>query len=108
MWYLGRKVSGSACHCSGCLRPGCIQNNDFCLYVQGLLLLKEQRVVDTKPRSCLSACCVNGISSSHNNIRPLGNKSVHLDPQLDRITAAEKEKAITEKFNIDMDRLLVN
>ena len=108
MWYLGRKVSGSPCRCSGCLRPRCIQSNDLHLYVQGLLLLKEQRVVDTKLRFCLSARCVNGISSSYNNIRSLGNKSVLLDPQPERITAAEKEKVIAEKFNTDMDRLIVN
>ena len=108
MWYLGRKVSGSPCRCSGCLRPRFIQNNDFHLYVQGLFLLKEQRVVDTKLRFCLSARCVNGISSFYNNIRPLGNKSVLLDPQLERITAAEKEKVIDEEFNLDMDRLIAN
>ena len=72
------------------------------------VLLKEQGVVDTKLRFCLSARCVKGISSSYNNIRPLGDKSVLLDPQLERITAAEKEKVIAEKFNIDMDKLTVN
>ena len=101
MWYLGRKVSRSPCRCSGYLRPCCIQNND-------LLLLKEQRVVDAKLRFCLSACFVNGISSFYNNIRPLGNKSVLLDPHLQRITAPEKEKVIVEKCNIDMDRHIVN
>ena len=70
MWYLGRKASGSLCLCSGCLHPRCIQNNDLQLYVQGLLLLKERRVVDTKLRFCLPARCVNGISSLYNN-RPL-------------------------------------
>ena len=39
MWYLGRKVPGSPCRCSGCLHPWCIQNNDLHLYVQGLRLL---------------------------------------------------------------------
>ena len=102
MWYLGRKVSGSPCRCSGCLRPRCIQNNDLYLYVQGLLLLKEQCIVNTKLRFCLSARCANGISSSYNNVRPQGNKSVLLDPQLERTTATEKEKVIAEKFNIDM------
>ena len=38
MWYLGRKVSESACRCSGCLHRWCIQNNDLHLYVQGLRL----------------------------------------------------------------------
>ena len=108
MWYLGRKVSGSPCLFSGCLHPRCIQNNDLHFYVRGLLLLKEQRVVDTKLRFRLSARCVNGLSSSHNNIRPLGNKSVLLDPQLERIIAAWKEKVVGEKFNIDIDRLIVN
>ena len=88
--HLCRKVSGSPCCCSGCFHPRCIQNNDLHLNVQSLFLLKEQRVVDTKLRFCLSARCVNGISSSYNNIRPLGNKSVLLNPQLERITAAEK------------------
>ena len=106
MWYLRRTVSGSPCRCSRCLRPRCIQNNDLHLYVQGLLL-KEQRVVDTKLRFCLSACSVNNISRSY-NIRPRGNKSVFPDPQLERITAAEKEEVIAEKFNIDIDRLIVN
>ena len=92
MWYLGRKVSGSPCRCSQCLLPRCNQNDDLHLHVQGLLLLKEQRVVNTKYRFCLSTRCVNSISSSYNNMRPLGNKSVLPDPQLDRITAAEKEK----------------
>ena len=41
-------------------------------------------------------------------MRPLGNKSVLLDPKLERITAAEKGKVIAEKFNIDIDRLVVN
>ena len=57
---------------------------------------------------CLSARSVNGILSLFNNTRPLGNKSVLLDPQLKIITAAEKEKVTAEKFNIDMDRLIVN
>ena len=98
MWYLGRKVSGSPCCRSRCLRPRCIQNVDLHLYVQGLLLLKEQRVVDTKHIFCLSACYVNSISSSYNSIRPPGNKSVFPDPQL-RITAAEKEKVTKEILN---------
>ena len=92
----------------GYLRPRWIQNKDLHLHVQGLLLLKEQRVVDTKLRFCLPARSVNGISSSYNNIRPLGNGSVLLDPQRKIITAAEKEKIIAEKFNIDMDRLIAN
>ena len=73
------------------------------LYVQDLLLLKQKRVVDTKLRFCLSAGSVNVISSSYNNIRPLGNKLVFLDAQLEIITAAEKENVIiAEKFNIDL------
>ena len=76
--------------------------------VKDLLLLKQQSVVDTKLSFCLSAGSVNVISSSYNNIRPLGNKSALLDPQLEIITAAEKEKVIAEKCNIDMDSLTVN
>ena len=57
---------------------------------------------------CLSARSVNGILSLCNNIRPVGNKSVRLDPQLEIITAAEKEEVIAKKSNIDMDRLIVN
>ena len=57
---------------------------------------------------CLSALSVNGILSLCNNIRPAGNKSVRLDPQLEIITAAEKEEVIAKKSNIDMDRLIVN
>ena len=108
MWYLGSKVSGSPCLCSGCLHPRYIQNNDLHMCVKDLLLLKQQSVVDTKLSFCLSAGSVNVISSSYNNIRPLGNKSVLLDPQLEIITAAEKEKVIAEKCNIDMDSLTVN
>ena len=37
----------------------------------------------------------------------MGNESVLLDPQRKIITAAEKEKIIAERFNIDMDRLIV-
>ena len=92
IWYLDRKVSGSSCHCSGCLPTRFIQNNDLHLYVQDLLRLKEQRVVDTKLRFCLSACCGNGIPSLYKNIRPLDNKSVLLEPQIESITAVEKEK----------------
>ena len=88
--------------------PRCIQNNDLHLYVYGLLLLKEQRLVDTKFKICLSVRCAKGISSSYNKIRSLGNESVLLDPQLERITAAEKEKVTAEKFSIDIDRLIVN
>ena len=101
-------MSRSPCRCSGCLHPWCIQNNDQHLHVQGPLLLKEQRVVDTKLRFCLFPRTVNGISRLYNNIRPLGNKSVLLDPQLEIITAAEKEKVAAEKFNMDMDRLFIN
>ena len=50
MGYFGRKVSGSPCLCSRCFQTRCIQNNDLHFYVQGLLLVKEQRVVDTKFR----------------------------------------------------------
>ena len=108
MWYLNRNVSESPSRYSGWPHARCIQNNDLHLYVQGLLLLKEQLVVDTKLRFCLSACSVNGISSLYNNIRPLGKKSVLLDPQLEIITAAENEKVIAQKFRIDMDRRIVN
>ena len=101
-------MSGSRCLCSGCFHPRCIQNNDLHLCVQDLLLVNEQRFVDAKLRLCLSAGSVNVISSSYNNSRPLGNKSVLLDPQLEIITAAEKEKVIAEKCNIDMDSLTVN
>ena len=80
----------------------CIQNNDLHLYVQGFLLLKEQRVVDTKLRFSLSARRMNNILSSHSNTRPLGNKSV------EKITATEKEEGITKTFNIGMDKLIVN
>ena len=55
--YLGRNVSESPYRYSG---PWRIQNNDFHLYVQSLLLLKEQRVRDTKLRFCLSTFYVNG------------------------------------------------
>ena len=95
-------MSASPYLCSGCLHLQRIQNNDLYLYVQDLLLLKQKSVVDTKLRFCLSAGSVNVISRSYNNIRPLGNKSVFLDQQLEIITAAEKENVIiAEKFNID-------
>ena len=94
-------MSASPYLCSGCLHLQCIQNNDLYLYVQDLLLLKQKRVVDTKLRFCLSVGSVNVISRSYNN-RPLGNKSVFLDPQLEIITASEKENVIiAEKFNKD-------
>ena len=98
MWYLGRKVSGSSCLCSGCFHPWCIQNNDLHLCVKDLLLLNEQRAVDAKLRFCLSTGSVNVISSSYNNIRPLGNKSVLLDPQLEIITAEGKGKSYSRKI----------
>ena len=100
-WYLRRKVSGSPCDCSGCLRPRCIQNNDLDLYVQGLLLLKEQLVVDTKLRFCLSARCVNGISSSYNNIRSLSNKSVLLTDNLRQLFILFIYLFIYSFFNVD-------
>ena len=101
-------MSGSPFLCSGCLHPRSIQNTNLHMCVKDLLLFKQQSVGDTKLSFCLSAGSVNVISSSYNNIRPLGNKSVLLDPQLEIITAAEKEKVIAEKFNIDMDSLIVN
>ena len=56
----------------------------------------------------MPARCVIGISSLYNNIRPLGNKSVLINPQFEIKTAAEKEKVKAEKFNINIDRLIVN
>ena len=55
---LGKKVSGSPCRCSGCLRPWCIQNKSLPLYVQGLFLLKEHRILDAKTQNLLicSSC----------------------------------------------------
>ena len=47
---------------------------------------------------CLSARSVNGILSLCNNIRPVGNKLVRLDPQLEIITAAEKEEVIAKNL----------
>ena len=91
-------MSGSSCLCSGCFHPWCIQNNDLHLCVKDLLLLNEQRAVDAKLRFCLSTGSVNVISSSYNNIRPLGNKSVLLDPQLEIITAEGKGKSYSRKI----------
>ena len=91
-WYLGRKPTGTPSRCSGCLRPRIVQSNDLHFYVQGLLFLtKEQKVVDTKLRFCLSERCTNGITSSNNNIKPLLNSEVLIDLRLNAISTREKE-----------------
>ena len=53
-----------------------------------------------------SAESLTPLRENPDNLRPLGNKSVLLDSQLE--IAVEKEKVIAENFDIDMDRLIVN
>ena len=100
-WYLKRKLTVTPCRCSGCLRPRIVQSNDLHFYVQGLLFLpKEQKVVDTKLRFCLSAQCTNGITSSNSNIKPLLNQDVLIDPRLNAISTREKESVVRQRVNM--------
>ena len=106
-WYLGRKPKGTPCRCSGCLNSRIVQSNDLHFYVQGLLFLpKEQKVVDTKLRFCLSARCTNGITSANNNIKPLLNQEVLIHPRLNAISAREKGSILRQIVNIAWSILL--
>ena len=106
-WYLGRKPKGTPCWCSGCLNSRIVQSNDLHFYVQGLLFLpKEQKVVDTKLRFCLSARCTNGITSANNNIKPLLNQEVLIHSRLNAISAREKESIVRQGVNITWSILL--
>ena len=107
-WYLERKPTRTPCQCSGCLRPRIVQSNDLHFFVQELLFLpKEQRVVDTKLRFCLSARFTNGITSSNNNIKPLLNQEVLIDPRLNAISAREKESAVRQGVSINLENLAI-
>ena len=108
IWYLNRKLIGTLCQCSGSLRPRIVQSNDLHFYVQGLLFLpKEQKVVDTKLRFCLSARCTNGITSSNSNIKPLLNQEVLIDPRLNAIPTREKESIVRQGVNINLENLTI-
>ena len=102
-WHLGHKPTGPPCHCSGCLPPRIVQSNDLHFYVQGhLSFSKEQEVVDTKLRFCLSARCNNGITSSNNSIKPLHNQEVLIDLPLNAISTREKESIVRQGVNINL------
>ena len=109
IWVLARKGAGSPCRCSGCLKPRIIQIGDLHLSIQGLLLLKrEQKVVETTLRFCLSAACANNITSSYNNIKPLKNQAITIAPNLESVTRDELNKLVLENFNINRGALIVN
>ena len=82
----GCKPVGTPRRCSGSLRPRIIQSSELHFYMQGLLFLsKEEKVVGTKLHFCLATRCTIGIASSNNNITPLLNQEVLVDPRLNAI-----------------------
>ena len=102
IWYLSVKKSGAPSRCSSCMVPKQIKIGDLHLYVKGLLYLeKDDRVVETKLRSCLKRKCVANINSSYNNIRPLNlDCAVKKDPLLGKISKEEVANIELEGFKI--------
>ena len=90
-WYLSRKRTTKPARCSGCLKPRTIVTGYLHLYVDGLLYLeKDDRVVETKLRFCISSSCVRDIKSSLNNIRSIESDTViQIDSALNGVTQAE-------------------
>ena len=90
-WYLSRKRAIKPARCSGCLKPRTIVTGYLHLYVHGLRYLeKDDRVVETKLRFCISSSCVRDIKSSLNNIRSIeADTAIGIDPALNGITQVE-------------------
>ena len=106
--YLGRKPTGTPYRCSDCLCPHIVQSKGLHFYVQTLLFLpNEQKVVDTELRFCLTAGSTNGITSSNNNINPLLNKEVLIDPRLYAISTREKESIVRQGVHINLENLRI-
>ena len=75
---------------------------DLHLYVQVLLYLeKDDRVVETKLRFCLTRECATNIKSSFNNIKSLDlNTVIKKDPLLAKISKEQKANIELEGFKI--------
>ena len=75
---------------------------DLHLYVQVLLYLeKDDRVVETKLRFCLTRERVTNIKSSFNNIKSLDlNTVIKKDPLLAKISKEQKANIELEGFKI--------
>lgn len=75
---------------------------DLHLYVQVLLYLeKDDRVVETKLRFCLTRESVTNIKSSFNNIKSLDlNTVTKKDPLLAKISKEQKANIELEGFKI--------
>ena len=102
VWYLSNKNQSRPSRCSGCLKPKKIMPGDIHFYVPGLLYLeKDDKVVETKLRFCLSKNCVTNITSSFHNIRPQSGDILY-DPLLNELSQAERDMIKDRGFNIPM------
>ena len=103
IWYLARKSSTKPCRCSGCLLPRKILPGQLHFYVNGLLHVeKNDQVVETKLRFCLSRNCVTNICSRLNNVKSLTSDClIFKDSSLNGLTPHELETIKDTALQID-------
>ena len=56
-----------------------------------------------RSRKLLTQSCTNGITSSNNNIKPLLNQEVLINPPLNAISTREKESTVRQDVNINLE-----
>ena len=89
-WMVDRR-SGKAVKCSGCLQKDIIKTGMIHLRVEGgLLVLKNEMVVQPPLRFCAKAKCVTNIKSKFNNVRNLTSMEVKVE---ESFQLAEEERS---------------
>ena len=99
-WYVGIKRSQKPCRCGGCLVVGIIKCGDLHLFTKGILYLpKQNKVVETTMRFCVKRSCVQNITSSFTNIRPMLETQLKRQPA-SQLTVDQQGRLQVEGFTV--------
>ena len=90
MWVVSRKSTNRYSTCAGCDKKKCIGPNALYLCVSGLLLLKQEKVIETDHHFCVKKKCVTEIKTRMNKIRNLESMEVTEDT----VPLSEADRAI--------------
>ena len=72
MWVVSRKSTNRYSTCAGCDKKKCIGPNALYLCVSGLLLLKQEKVIETDHHFCIKKKCVTEIKTRISQYQKFG------------------------------------